>query len=980
MLVRPIKDYRVGWVCALPKELTAARAMLDEEHDSSQVPNDNNSYVLGRIHGHNVVIACLPAGVYGTVSAATVANNMLRTFTGIRFGLMVGIGGGIPNLDQGVDIRLGDVVVSQPDGTHGGVVQYDFRKNLGDGTYERKGVLQPPPTFLLAALGNLQSRHQIHGNRILETIAAMVERFPILADDGFVHPGTEMDVLFCGNVDGHKGGLHCTRCQNGILERRPRGDRRPEVHYGTIASGNELMKNVVERDRLGRELGAKCVEMEAAGLMNEFPCIVVLGICDYADFYKNDVWQEYAAVTAAGFAKELLSIVKTAEVTNVKHATEATKHNRGLNLYDAPDMGDDLFCGRQAEIQQMESILQPLLDVLGASRKLLVLGGMGGIGKTQLAVSYAKRHRTSYTSIFWLDATSELSLKTSLRNVAHRALPPSTIGDFDDERMSSCLSNWLSEDENTRWLLIFDNYDDPEQYSVRKYLPSVAHGSVIITTRQPDRVLGDKVRVRSLSKEDDSLRILARRSERENVGSDPDARRLAQRLDGHPLALATAGAFLSQSAISFGQYLRRYEERWTISDAMEELPDYPSRTLYSTWYLSFMHIEQQNPRAAKLLRFLAYLDHRDIWFELLHCGRAGTRPAWFAEVEGDVFMFEDAMQTLTRYCLVETCHQTGSYSLHPCVQGKLGKAETMYIRALVGLEKVLGVDHESTIFVVHNLSMLYSDLGKLKEAETMCLRALAGRENLLGPDHRLTLSSVVSLGVIYVAQGKLGEAGTMNPRALAAGEKSLGLVHKSTLDSVNNLGDVYRDQGRLDEAEKMYKRALVGQEKELGLNLRSPLVILMNIGTIFCLRGELSRAEISGLRRTLGANHIDTLDAFNNLANLYCEQGKLEKAEALYEQALTGITVAQGKHHYFVSGVLNNLGLLNAEQGNAGAARRLYLEARDGFQKLLGPEHYHTRMVCYSLQQLDLGDANDTSLSSTGVIDHVNEPRRRWYY
>jgi nucleoside phosphorylase len=107
--------------------------MPDEEHEEfrSQTTQDNNSYVLGQIHGHHVVIACLPAGLYGTVSAATVAANMLRTFIGIRFGLMVGIGGGIPNSNSGVDIRLGDVVVSQPDGTHGGVVQYDPGKKFG---------------------------------------------------------------------------------------------------------------------------------------------------------------------------------------------------------------------------------------------------------------------------------------------------------------------------------------------------------------------------------------------------------------------------------------------------------------------------------------------------------------------------------------------------------------------------------------------------------------------------------------------------------------------------------------------------------------------------------------------------------------------------------------------------------------------------------------------------------------------------------
>ena len=116
----PIEEYQVGVVCALPKEMRAARAMLDEEHKQLKIKDarDNNSYVFGQIHEHNVVIACLPAGVYGTVAAATVASNMLRTFKGLRFGLMVGIGGGIPNLKKGLDIRLGDIVVSQPDDIH----------------------------------------------------------------------------------------------------------------------------------------------------------------------------------------------------------------------------------------------------------------------------------------------------------------------------------------------------------------------------------------------------------------------------------------------------------------------------------------------------------------------------------------------------------------------------------------------------------------------------------------------------------------------------------------------------------------------------------------------------------------------------------------------------------------------------------------------------------------------------------------------
>lgn len=133
------QDYTVGWVCALPLEMAAAKAMLDESHlDLPTSPNDHNTYILGRIRAHNVVIACLPSGVYGTTSAATVATQMLSTFRSIRFGLMVGIGGGVPSKEA--DIRLGDVVVSKPTRDFGGVVQYDFGKTVENGHFERTGV------------------------------------------------------------------------------------------------------------------------------------------------------------------------------------------------------------------------------------------------------------------------------------------------------------------------------------------------------------------------------------------------------------------------------------------------------------------------------------------------------------------------------------------------------------------------------------------------------------------------------------------------------------------------------------------------------------------------------------------------------------------------------------------------------------------------------------------------------------------------
>jgi nucleoside phosphorylase len=241
----PIEKYQVGVVCALPKEMTAARAILDEEHEKikSQDALDHNNYVLGRVHTHNVVIACLPAGVYGNNAAAIVANNMLRTFTGLRFGLMVGIGGGIPNLENGLDIRLGDVAVSQPDKTHGGVVQYDLGKNLGEGKFERKGFLRPPPTLLLTALATLQSQHDLDGSQIPTLLSQMIQRRPNLAKTGYVSPGSEKDCLNCAQCGSLERDSSCKLCKHGKIQREARSDQSPVVHYGIIASGNQLNKN-----------------------------------------------------------------------------------------------------------------------------------------------------------------------------------------------------------------------------------------------------------------------------------------------------------------------------------------------------------------------------------------------------------------------------------------------------------------------------------------------------------------------------------------------------------------------------------------------------------------------------------------------------------------------------------------------------------------------------------------------------------------
>jgi nucleoside phosphorylase len=302
------QDYTVAWICALPLELTAAKAMLDEIHsDLCQPPSDHNAYTLGRLHGHNVVIACLPSGVYGTTSAATILAQMLPTFPSLIFGLMVGIGGGVPT--KANDIRLGDVVVSKPTTKGTGVIQYDYGKTLSNGRIQNTGSLNKPPMVLLTAISQIQSDY-IAGSGQMEQILFDTFEKNMQLKAQFSRPYN--DWLFHGtyNHQSSASASECSLCDpRQLVSREPRASDEPYIHYGLIASGNQVMKDALSRDLIAQELDILCFEMEAAGLMDQLPCLVIRGICDYCDSHKHKQWQGYASFTAAAFAKLLLSIV-----------------------------------------------------------------------------------------------------------------------------------------------------------------------------------------------------------------------------------------------------------------------------------------------------------------------------------------------------------------------------------------------------------------------------------------------------------------------------------------------------------------------------------------------------------------------------------------------------------------------------------------------------------------------------------------------
>ncbi|KAI9783465.1 MAG: hypothetical protein M1816_001347 [Peltula sp. TS41687] len=641
------------------------------------------------------------------------------------------------------------------------------------------------------------------------------------------------------------------------------------------------------------------------------------------------------------------------------------------------------FVDRPEDITKLERTLLPQRQ--NRRRKILVLHGLGGIGKTQLAAEFARRHHLRFSSVLWLDGRTQDSLKQSVANSASR-IPEGQIAEAsrtyrtgssgDINAVVRDVIGWLSKPDNTDWLLIFDNVDRDHQqhdadlgaYDVTRYFFEADHGSVLITTRLAKlEQLGDSWGLNKVSKgqAQDIFQNWYGRS-----FDLVESEELLNLLDGLPLALAQAAAYLRESGIDFATYTKFYKQQW--KDLMESqdragtpLQDYNDRSVWTTWTISYNAIRAKNKAAANLLLFWACLDNKDLWQGLLVAACKQSTVAakylseWLQDIANNEVQFTEAIRLLRNYSMIEDMQNLTGYATHPVVhkwalymQDEDQRVDLARLAVIViGLAvpnistkefwtvqrrllahaqccsqwiltgKVSTDDRrdnmpsrisaeagytEVILDAIHRLGMLYAQQDKLDEAEKMYQRALAGSEKALGAEHTSTLVTVNNLGILYRSQGKLDEAEKMYQRALVGKEKALGAEHTSTLGTVNNLGNLYADQGKLDEAEKMYQRALVGKEKALG------------------------------------AEHTSTLDTVNNLGILYADQGKLDEAEKMYRRALVGREKALGAEHTSTLGTVNNLGNLYVNQDKLDEAEKMYQRALAGSEKALGAEHTST--------------------------------------
>ncbi len=607
-----------------------------------------------------------------------------------------------------------------------------------------------------------------------------------------------------------------------------------------------------------------------------------------------------------------------------------------MQVWNVPYLRNPHFTGRDELLDRLAQQLAPEAQEHGMTTRRAALTqpqaikGLGGIGKTQIAVEYAYRSRDldRYTHTFWVNAASEEALLTSFVALAELLPAFPAKSETDQSKLVAAIKHWLEQCQE-RWLLIFDNADDVAL--VRNYLPKLGNGSILLTTRaNAVGSLATSVEVETMGFVE-GTHLLLRRAQRFAQASDEEinqAGNIVVALDHFPLALDQAGAYIEETRCSFVDYLDIYQNhrQALLAQRGTQATDYPN-SVATTWSLSFQKVQLANPAAAELLQLCAFLAPDRILEELVKEG-AAYWPSLLQHAATDLFSFQQMIAELLKFSLVKRLVEDRAFSIHRLVQAVQRdriEPETQrqwaenVIRAVNQLfpkdprdlatwpQCLRYLDQAQVSYAlverylfsfVEAASMLNRAGLYLQEhalytmAEPLYVRALAIHEQQLGVTHPDTAQSLNNLAVLYYTQGKYTEAEPLLKRALAIKEQQLGATHPDTAQSFNNLAALYYTQGKYTEAEPLYVRVLAIREQQLGATHPDTAQSLNNLAMLYQDQGKYAEAEPLYVRalaireQQLGAMHPDTAGSLNNLATLYREQGKYAEAEPLLKRAL----------------------------------------------------------------------------------------------
>ncbi len=560
----------------------------------------------------------------------------------------------------------------------------------------------------------------------------------------------------------------------------------------------------------------------------------------------------------------------------------------GAPVWYVPVRRTDFFTGREATLEELHRRI--------TAQGRVALNGLGGIGKTQIALEYAHRYRDAYVATSWINAATESTIAAGCAELANLLDLPERAAP-DERRVVAAVTRWLETHE--RWLLIADNADDPVR--LRPLLPHVLIGHLLVTSRaQVFDMLGitKPLEVRELPHEE-AVQFLLTRAGRDSDTNPQElaaAQTLAHELGHLPLALEQAAAYILSNRSRFAAYLAGYRAR-RLKVLERGVPvDDPTKSVTTTWQIAFDRIAG-TPASADLLRASAFLSADRIPLELVTEGAAELGPA-IGQVLPDVedeLALDELLAPLSRYSLIRREPESRSYDLHRLVQEVTRDAMDSETRRIWAERVVAALN------------------GAFPEVEyttwTQCERLLAHAQVAaqLVVEHDLFSGAAARLlnqTAYYLAErAQYAEAEPLYQRSLTIRERLFGPEHPDVAQSLNNLAWLYRQQAQYAAAEPLYGRSLMIRE------------------------------------RVFGPEHPNVAESLNNLALLYQQQGRYAEAEPLYQRSLTIREQVLGPEHPDVARSLTHLAELHFQQGRFAEAGPLFQRSLTILERVLGPDH-----------------------------------------
>ncbi|KAH0534126.1 hypothetical protein FGG08_007284, partial [Glutinoglossum americanum] len=696
--------------------------------------------------------------------------------------------------------------------------------------------------------------------------------------------------------------------------------------------------------------------------------------------------------------KAIASVLKEKDIAVIQRTLETYKSTLTLHFsqrsgasitnaagestyYEIPSLQVSQFIERVGLLGEIEASFANTAEN-SSGPKVVVLLGMGGQGKTQLALKYCRVAKMSgrFQAIFWIDASSTNTVSSGFDTIAAKI--SSTERVFDDIESKITFVKETLERWRNPWLIVFDNYDKPSDFrNIMTYLPQTETGAILFTSRHADSErLGVTIRVTRMT-EHEGLELLLRQSKLEiSDDNTMEGRKVIQKLGYLPLAIDQAGAYINARKLPLRLFAEHYDQRkdvvlrhtpslWEYRRRLGEDKDETLLSVFTTWELSFQQIGKNEDEKAMIGHFLtlsAFLDSTNVGEDLFksHFTWTGKPPQWVEHFLSrgmwDKYKYQDTIVDLLSLSLLQTV-DIGSaeshFSLHPLITDWLklrtdqkGRQEYTIEATMVLTNYIDALDQDTLPLQIKLDALSHVDVCLQNDREYLQELDESDIASLWGPESTFAL--------LYQNYCRYQEAEELYQRTLRGKEKALGTDHTSTLNTVNGLGILYREQGRLTESEAMYERALAGREKMLGPDHTSTLNTVNSLGLLYYHQDRPVEAEamyeraLTGYEKALGPDHMSTLDTVNNLGILYSDRDRLAEAEAMCDRALAGCEKALGPDHTSTLDTVHNLGTLYRKQDRLTEAMAMYQRALAGCEKVLGPDHASTLLTVHSLGNL----------------------------